>query len=527
MRRAIFLLILAILAISTLLWAQSTAGVVLRTAMGDRQITMLEQAGQTYFAADEVLGSFGARIERDGRGGFRTSLSGATGAFGTDSRFAVANDDLVEMPVPAIVIEERAFVPVEFFRGFFRKSGNLDVKWDAPTRVLQIKPAEPEEVSSEISVVDLQGITKIVIQLSSRADFSIVRQRDIYVIQTRQPIKPPFAEQTYENQFVRKISVGLHEVQIHLTTPEVAGNSYKLDSPFRIVLDLKAGPAPVPGVAQPGGGGVRLQATDLPGIRTIVLDPGHGGKESGAVGPKGLLEKETTLAICKKLAAMLGSRLRARVILTREDDSLVSLDQRTAIANQYKADLFLSVHVNASLTKGAHGSETYFLSLDASDELARRAAEHENRISVQSAPTGATDLRLILWELAQQEYLQESSALAESVQVEMNSATGVKNRGVKQAPFKVLVGATMPAALVEVGFISNPEEEKKLRSDEFQSTLANALFRAILRYKSDYETRIGVALPSAPPAKASGGGPAAPSDQPATGTASVPKVSGQ
>jgi len=166
------------------------------------------------------------------------------------------------------------------------------------------------------------------------------------------------------------------------------------------------------------------------------------------------------------------------------------------VANQYKADLFLSVHMNAAPTKGAHGSEVYFLSLEASDELAKKAAESENA-SAGHAGT-QSDLKLILWDLAQQEYLAESNHFAQSIQEEMNALAGIQNRGVKQAPFKVLVGATMPAALVEVAFISNPDEEAKLKNEQFQNTVVDALTRAVQRYKTDYEVRIGVAQPAAP-----------------------------
>lgn len=265
-------------------------------------------------------------------------------------------------------------------------------------------------------------------------------------------------------------------------------------------MDLRKGTTPGPlGLPSPN---LRIRPSEPLGVRTIVIDPGHGGKEVGAVGGGGLLEKDATLSICRKLAAQIEKRLKARVILTRSGDEVVSLDERTALANQYKADLFLSVHLNASLIKGARGSETYFLSLEASDELARRAAERENAYAAAATERTASssDLKMILWDLAQQEYLKESSRLAELVQEEMNRATGVQSRGVKQAPFKVLVGATMPAALVEVGFISNPDEESKLQSEDFQNAVATALTDAVGRYKNEYEVRMGVARPVVAPA---------------------------
>jgi N-acetylmuramoyl-L-alanine amidase len=322
-------------------------------------------------------------------------------------------------------------------------------------------------------------------------------------VRFRTPIQAPFTDTSYDDPYISKASFTGNELRLQLTGPDVVGDAYSLENPFRIVLDFRKGAGPAPGTSVLPG----IKPGEPAGIRTIVIDPGHGGKEVGAVGPKGLMEKDVTLAVARKLSAALQSKVGARVVLTREDDTVVSLDQRTAIANQYHADLFLSIHMNAAVVKDARGSETYFLSLDASDELARRAAETENAPSNAAAAAPASaDLKLILWDLAHQEYVQESSRLAQAIQEEMNAATSVQNRGVKQAPFKVLVGATMPAALVEVGFISNPEEEVKLQTDAFQTLMVEALTRAVQKYKSEYETRIGLIQPPKPAPSLTGGG---------------------
>jgi N-acetylmuramoyl-L-alanine amidase len=333
-----------------------------------------------------------------------------------------------------------------------------------------------------------------VVTLTGPADYSIVKEQGAYTIRFKTQIHAPFAEQSYEDPYVSKATFNGNDLRLDLKAPDVGADAYKLENPFRIVLDLHkvaAGPGTVPSIVVPS------RPVEAPGIHTIVLDPGHGGKEVGAVGPNGLMEKDATLTLCRRLADNLETRLKTRVILTRTDDSVVPLDQRTAIANQYKADLFLSVHMNAAVVKGAHGSETYFLSLEASDELAKKAAEVENAAGRPIPPENG-DLKLILWDLAQHEYLNESSRFAQAVQEEMNRATGVQNRGVKQAPFKVLVGATMPAALVEVAFITNPDEESKLQRDDFQKLMVDALATAVERYKTDYETRIGVVRPITP-----------------------------
>jgi N-acetylmuramoyl-L-alanine amidase len=221
-------------------------------------------------------------------------------------------------------------------------------------------------------------------------------------------------------------------------------------------------------------------------VRTVVIDPGHGGEENpGARGGGGAVEKDIVLSIARKLRAELVSARGLQVFLTRDRDVDVDLDERTAIANNYKADLFVSIHANASRARGARGSEVYFLSYQASDDESRMVAQLEGAAEpVAGAPPGS-DLALILWDMAQAEHLEESSALASRIQEELAVVTGSEGRGVKQAPFRVLVGAAMPAVLVEVAFISNPEEEALLASDAYQTRIARSLARGIERFRRE------------------------------------------
>lgn len=512
MKRFFVLAVAVVGALTSIVLAQSANQATLRTPAGDRPVTFIQQGGQTFFSAEEVITALGGTITPDSTG-FKVTLNETVAAFGPDSRYGVVREDLIEMPAEPITVEGKPFVAWQFFSGFLTRATNLDATWDVTTHVLSIHPRADSVVSAQLSVTDVQGISKIVITLSAPTEYSIAKEPAAYLIRFRSQVRAPFAEENYEDPHVARATFNRNELRIQLTAADIVGDSYRLENPFRIVLDLRKGAATVPGTTpalQP-----RFKPVEPPGIRTIVIDPGHGGKEVGAVGPNGLMEKDVTLSVARKLASAL-ERTGSRVVLTRDDDSIVSLDQRTAIANQYKADLFLSVHMNAAVVKDAKGSETYFLSLEASDELARRAAETENAAAANIPAAATSDLKLILWDLAQQEYLQESSRFAQVIQEEMNKATGVQNRGVKQAPFKVLIGATMPAALVEVGFISNPEEESKLQSDAFQSTMVDALVRAVQRYKGEYETRIGIAQPQATPPPLAGG---------MTGTAAEPQKS--
>jgi N-acetylmuramoyl-L-alanine amidase len=514
---ALFVLVAALIVVlmggTTAALAQSSGQATLRTPTATHPFTYVDQSGQVYVSAEEVLAGLGGTIVPDSSG-FKVTVAGVTAGFGPDSRYGVVRDDLIEMPVPPITIEGKPFVPWQFFQGFLGKAQSLDVAWDGATRSLVVRPAQRDAVGVQVSVANVQGISKIVITLSAPAEYGIVKEPGAYVVRFRVPVRAPFADQPYEDPAIARVTFAGSDLRIQLTATDIVGDAYRLENPPRIVLDFRKGAAPAPGtpqLQQPFSPG------DVPGIHTIVIDPGHGGKEVGAVGTNGLMEKDITLTIARKLAAALSGKVGARVVLTRDDDSVVSLDQRTALANQYKADLFLSVHVNAAVVKDAKGSETYFLSLEASDELARKAAESEN---VTSTPNPTADLNLILWDLAQNAYHEESSRFAQSIQEEMNAATAVANRGVKQAPFKVLVGATMPAALVEVGFISNPEEEARLQTDAFQTLMVEALTRAVQRYKTDYETRIGLIQPAAPaPATATAPPPtttAAPAPAPAS-----------
>jgi N-acetylmuramoyl-L-alanine amidase len=492
MKRLLSLGFLLVLAVASIVLAQTSGQATLRTPAGDQPFTYVQQSGQIYVNATEVMTALGGTLTPDANG-FKVTAGGVTAAFGADSRYGVVRDDLIEMPVPPIAIEGKPYVPWQFFQGFLAKATAQDVSWDAATHALIVRPLTRDAVGVQVSVANVQGISKIVLTLSAPSEYSIVKEPQAYLVRFRAAVRAPFGEQAYEDPHIARVAFTGSDLRIFLTAPEVVGDAYQLENPPRIVLDFRKGAAPAPGTptAQPAA-----RPQDAPGIRTIVIDPGHGGREVGAVGPGGLMEKDITLAIARKLQTSLAGKLNARVVLTREDDSVVSLDQRTALANQYKADLFISVHLNAAVVKDAKGSETYFLSLEASDELAKKAAESEN--AQASVPNPNADLNLILWDLAHQAYVDESSRLAQAIQEEMNAATGVANRGVKQAPFKVLVGATMPAALVEVGFISNPDEEARLKSEEFQNLMVQTLTKAVERYKTDYETRIGVIQPAAP-----------------------------
>ncbi|HEY8155928.1 MAG TPA: N-acetylmuramoyl-L-alanine amidase [Myxococcota bacterium] len=237
------------------------------------------------------------------------------------------------------------------------------------------------------------------------------------------------------------------------------------------------------------------EAVSLDRFDTVVIDAGHGGEDEGARGAKGLLEKDLVLDVARGLAARL-RRAGLRVVMTRERDVFVPLEERTNIANDAQADLFVSIHANAAHDGGARGSETYFMSLEASDEHARGVALRENE-SFGARPGAAggdgDPLVAILGDLIANEHLSESSDFARSAQLRLARLDSGPSRGVKQAPFVVLAGVQMPAALIEIGFITHPAEERELRSAKRRGAITAGLAEAVFEHRLRHDAQHGVA----------------------------------
>ncbi len=265
--------------------------------------------------------------------------------------------------------------------------------------------------------------------------------------------------------------------------------SFMLEEPNRLVIDIYSGEQKHPSKVKSEGSRKKSPISTpkrFKGVRTVVIDPGHGGKDPGAIGPGGLKEKDVTLQVSRKLGKLLEKKHNLKVVYTRKKDKFVSLNGRTHIANSKKADLFISVHVNASRKSSAKGIETYFLNWTNNKEDMRVAAR-ENKISFKKMKKVQDSTQYILQELARKNKNEESMRLAHTVQNSMvrtmkKKYSRIDDLGVKFAMFYVLVGAEMPSILVEVSFISNKIEEKRLKTDEYKSKLAEAIAKGINAY---------------------------------------------
>lgn len=219
-------------------------------------------------------------------------------------------------------------------------------------------------------------------------------------------------------------------------------------------------------------------------IGTIVVDAGHGGHDTGTIGPSGLLEKDLTLDVALRLGKLLENRLGANVVYTRDDDTFIPLETRTAIANQQQADLFISIHANSSNDASARGVETYYLNFTSSTD-ALEVAARENAVSEKSIH----ELQDLVKKIALKEKIEESREFASDVQKSLHTglaakAPAIRDRGVKKAPFIVLIGANMPSILAEISFLSNPTDEHRLQTPEYRQKIADSLYKGISRYVS-------------------------------------------
>jgi N-acetylmuramoyl-L-alanine amidase len=353
----------------------------------------------------------------------------------------------------------------------------------------------------KVQIKDFADYSRVIIETAQPLAFNFERSGAVLKVKMDSPRTLRLQGEPVTSQAIKSLSWAKQGItyilSIEVKVRDFSYNFFTLNKPFQLMIDIRP-EAPLPGRAEKTAPAPivtpapvepvifeRTPPAGPKGLRTIVIDPGHGGLESGARGRFGTLEKEVTLGIALKLKALIERNLALRVVLTRDKDIEVGLENRAALANNNAAMLFISIHANGSYRKNSNGSEVYFLNLNAVDEETRRLAYLENNtgeLEQKMDQQDANDLRMILWDMAQSSFIKQSGQLAEFIQVELNTLLGTANRGIKQAPFKVLTEVACPAVLVETAFISNPEEERKLSNAEFQGHVAQAIYSGLVNY---------------------------------------------
>lgn len=392
-------------------------------------------------------------------------------------------------------------IAVEVSAEFKYKFDHLD---NPPRLFFDVQDARPVMTQKTIAVGDRllkqirigetqRGVTRIVLDLEQDADYSASQlsnpERLIVELRSKGAKTPAAAAMpataVTEDAPVRQAQPAQAETppppKAPPSLPVLAAVSRPSAGPPATTASRKID-LPEPKAAARNSNGDRSLTRAL-GLKLgrVVLDPGHGGHDVGTHGPSGLYEKDLVLDIAQRLEALLQDRLGSEVLLTRNDDTYVSLEGRTKIANERKADLFLSIHANSSPVKSVTGVETYYLNFTTSRSALDLAAR-------ENAPAESSifDLKDVIEKIALKDKIDESREFASRLQTSLFTLTkaspATKNRGVKKAPFVVLIGAQMPSVLAEIGFLTNSREEQLLKRSDYRQKLAESLYRGVARY---------------------------------------------
>ncbi|GAB4180892.1 MAG: hypothetical protein Kow00108_17520 [Calditrichia bacterium] len=426
--------------------------------------------------------------------------------FTADNNFIVVNGVLKQMPHEAKIFQGKIYAPVKDFLKIFNTytSEMITLKEELDSSAPESDQKVTEKIEYNLERLNLEykddGILLTLnlnksfneehFSVEFRNDWLFLdlyhTQLDNNIIRTI-PVKPP----------VKKVQIFNHKEMnsiAFLMDRKEWGREIWMNPADKTIVILIKDQKYNYEQEEPAGEKEETEKKVQFAIDTIVIDPGHGGKDPGAVGYRKLKEKEVTLKIGKYLRDLLDKHLPdVKVIMTRDSDVFISLKQRTQIANKKNGKLFISIHANSIKNKQVSGFETYILGTEKED-VAREIAMAENSVvkyetaDVQKEYEG---LKMILASLAQTAFMHQSNYFAEIVQQELSKELkplGLKNRGVKQGPFWVMVGATMPNILVETGFISNKHDAKILRTKKYQLKIAQGLLNGIIRYKKDVES---------------------------------------
>lgn len=441
---------------------------------------------QDYVAVDDINAAFTTTSREDRlAGGLTITARGQSIVLTNDQNVVSVGGRLVSLPAPVVRRDNRWFVPADFLpRALASAIGTrLDLRRNA--RLLVVGEMRVPRVVARIDA----GSTNVAVtfEVTPNTEARVVPQAGRLVVQFDADALdlsiPLIPSQTFltgltpgDTPASVALALGPRYANYRVTTTQADAGSGRLTVDL-LPATTEAAPAPAPDTRLV----IPTQGPST-GLRTVVIDPGHGGDELGTQGARGTLEKEVTLAVARRLRTLIESRLGLKVFLTREDDRTMTLDDRSAFANNHRADVFLSIHANSAARPALKGAEVYYLTVERADAEARKRAD-EDAATLPALGGGNRAIDLILWETAQARYLEQSAALAGFIEQSLAPRVEMSPRAVQQAPFRVLVGANMPAALVEIGYLSNADQEAQLASGAYQDHVAQALLDALVRFR--------------------------------------------
>jgi N-acetylmuramoyl-L-alanine amidase len=475
----------------------SSAPYTVLSREGRRPLATRAINGQEMVGLDELTKLFDLTVREDTlAGGLAITTHNQTIVLTPGQSLASVGGRLISLPAPPARDGRSWFVPVDFLSRALAPSMGTRIEVRRPSRLIIVGDIRVPRVTGNLEVVG--PLVRLMLEVAPQTPHSVAQDGNRLIVKLDADGLDATLPASTTPDLIQAIHPGDGPASIVLDLGPRFGSYRTSDLPGergagKIVIDvilLTTAPAPAPPTAPAAPGAPTPPTPEAPlpdltpstGIRTVVIDAGHGGEEEGAHGPDGTLEKNVTLSVARKLKAALEAKLGVRVILTRDGDGTIGLDERAALANNNKADLFVSLHANASLRTSATGAEVFYLSLEEYGDQAQRVAKGETE-SLPVFGGGTRDIDVILWEMAQARYIEESAVLAQAVEGALREHVPMSPRAIQQAPFRVLVGANMPAVLVEMGFITNAEQERQLASDTFQTSIVQALVDSIVRYR--------------------------------------------
>jgi N-acetylmuramoyl-L-alanine amidase len=482
-----------VVGLSFLASAQTPALTVI-SREGRKPLPVTAINNQDYIAVDDINTAFATTSREDRLAGGLTITARGRSIVVTENQNVVSvAGRLVTLPSPPLRRDSRWFVPADFLPRALGPALDLRLDLRRAARLLVVGDLRVPRVVARIDA----GATNVAVtfEITPNTETRVNAQQGRLVVQFDADALDLSVPLVPQQGFLTGIAPGdtpstvslalgpryaLHRV----TTSQADAGSGRLTIEL-LASSTDAAPVPAPSPAPDTSLVIPTQGPAT-GLRTVVIDPGHGGEELGTQGAKGTLEKEITLSVARRLRTLIESRLGLKVFLTREDDRTMSLDERSAFANNRRADVFLSIHANSAVRPAMKGAEVYYLTVERADEEARKKAG-ENSPTLPALGGGNRAIDLILWETAQARYLEQSATLAGFVEQALRPRVEMSPRAVQQAPFRVLVGANMPAALVEIGYLSNAEQEAQLATAGYQEQVAQSLLDALIKFREFLE----------------------------------------
>jgi N-acetylmuramoyl-L-alanine amidase len=460
------------------------------------------QNGRELVALDDLASLFQLSVKDDTlAGGVTVAYRGRTIVASANRQMASVDGRVVTLPSPVVRSGRRWLVPLEFVSVALSSIYDQRIELRRGSRLILVGDVRLPRVSAYI---DSAGpVTRAAIEVAPGSPVTVTQEPGRLTVRIEAD-GLDLALPSTGGGFIDRIRAGDQPNTIIVNLTSTAGparaNVTTAGTVARVLVEVPSAGVPEPRAAPPesrapdpeprdAAPDPRLTAAVSRSWRTVVIDPGHGGSDVGVRGAQGAEEKDLTLDIARRLRTLVETRLGLRVILTREDERALGLDERAAVANNRKADLLLSLHVNGSRASGPSGAEVFHLQLDRDAEEVVRAASVQG-VALPTLGGGLRRLDFIPWDLAQARHLDASSVLAGVLHEELRRQVPMSDRPLRQAPLRLLAGANMPAALIEVAYLTNPDQEARLASDDFRASVAQAVFSAIVRFRAwSEETR--------------------------------------